>query len=131
MISSAFLLTNVSVLPIAMEFSVSYGAMWVINATLPVKGSVTDPRYWQTLAAIVLPLGGIGSIVINAIVGYLYQRAATNGLECYGPECFRISFFMLAALSVVMFFLCLIPIVYHRRRNQENTLKVNTSLTNS
>jgi len=117
-ILASFLLSSNTVLFFAVVFSVAYGAMWVINATLPLCGSVKEYQHWNIVASIFMPIGGAGSLVLNLIVGSLYDKQAREtgqGNFCEGIQCWQTSLWMLSGLSVLMLMLSIYILVVNKR----------------
>jgi hypothetical protein len=83
---------------LALLFSVVYGAMWTCNGSIIFFSAISDRNRFLVLALFVFPVSGLGPILMNLLLGFLY--------EDYGN--FHVSFIVLTALSGVMVLLTLL-----------------------
>jgi len=83
-------------------FGFFYGIMWCTSGAL-----VTFAPYSQNLYRVMAAtqgFGGLGTIVLNMLAGYLYDEETTNGgHSCYGDKCYRLSDMVMIGTSVLLF----------------------------
>jgi hypothetical protein len=98
-------------------FSLLYGMVWPLNPELLKCGkgwTMAGAQHWPHEAAVALPWGGLGAILMGLFTGALFDLHAhkdNNGNDaCLGTACFQTAFFVLAGCSVAL--LVAIVIIY-------------------
>ena len=96
-------LTVTSVYAIMVVGGFGYGLMWAIDAPLLIVAA-REPGDWNAIIGPISVLVALGSFAGNYIAGALYDRLGhwtREGVECFGPACFKDSFTVLAVIAGV------------------------------
>jgi hypothetical protein len=78
--------------------------MWSVTAGVLFVGfDETKPGDFVLVGSVALAFGGVGALVLNQVVGALYELVLPKGqIICVGILCFRWGFVFLAGCSVIM-----------------------------
>lgn len=68
-------------------FGLFYGAMWCTNGMVYSFTSLPVDKHFSFIMAVINPLTGVGSFLLNLGVGILYDKHAVEGV-CFGTVCF-------------------------------------------
>ncbi|KAL7161537.1 hypothetical protein ACSBR2_042076 [Camellia fascicularis] len=107
---------------------VCYGSQWSLMPTITseIYGVVHMGTIFNTIAAS-SPVGS--SILSVLVIGYIYDtKASGEGNSCYGTQCFMLSFFILACVSLFGFFVALILFFRTRRFYMQILLRRNLAI---
>jgi MFS family permease len=111
MFISAVYITPDNIKYIICGFGVPYGLMWNMVMTWNQFTSRPESNMWSiVMNYIVMPMGGLGALLFNIMVGFLYDTNADGVThKCYysdGTSCYFGAFMGLALASI-----CVIPLL--------------------
>lgn len=86
---------------------VCYGSQWSLMPT--ITSEIFGVKHMGTIFNTIAVASPVGSYILSVrIIGYIYDKNASQGNVCYGKNCFMLSFSILASVSLGGFFIALV-----------------------
>lgn len=87
---------------------VCYGSQWSLMPT--ITSEIFGLKHMGTIFNTIAIASPVGSYILSVrVIGYIYDmNASETGNVCYGKNCFMLSFFILATVSLCGFFVAMV-----------------------
>jgi hypothetical protein len=102
-LASLVMVDAVGVLSMTCAFGLPYGAFWgMVFVLVPLVSDRFQPAEYVPVSSLTLTWIGVGVFALGQVTGRLYDaRVADGHVFCYGLECWRLGFLIMAGVSLV------------------------------